>query len=88
MGIYEIEGVDKLYDSLTKARAGAMKHMNQSRYRQLAVFDYKTGHVVGEIVFDYHYESSYAWAGYDDKGKYFYKPLYKDGTVGPNRKRK
>lgn len=78
-----LDGKKKHFDSIKTARAKGLKICYDSHIRALAIYN-EDDSLNGEIVYDFHYESGYAYGGYKD-GKYFYKPLYKDGSVGPNK---
>lgn len=79
-----IDGKKKHFDSIKTARANGMKIMSRSWIHTMGIYN-EDGSVNGEIETTYDYESGYAYKGYDKNGKYFYRPLYKDGSVGPNR---
>ena len=78
------DGKKKHFDSIKTARAKGIKFAQEARLRSLGIYN-DNGSLNGEITYDYHYESGYAYSGVDKDGKMFYKPLYSDGSVGSNK---
>lgn len=84
MAYYYIDGKKKHYKSIKTARAKGLKYCYDSWSNSLEIYN-DDGSIDGEIEFDFDYKSSYAYMGWDKNGKAFRRPLYKDGSIGPNK---